>query len=179
MADHGGILALDLSLTTGYAYGGLRANAPLVGRWFLNGGLANMGEAWVDLQNRVEDFIVLNKPSLIVYALPYAKVQTTARLGLGLAAHAESSGYRMEVKVREIPEGTARKGVLGRGYFADRDAEKKIIKGSARRNAKSAAMTWCEGKGWAVRDDNEGDACIIWEFSRRFVLSRQQWNQLV
>lgn len=179
MADQGGILALDLSLSTGWAYGGVRANAPWIGRWFLNGGIRDMGETWVDLQNRLEDLITLQKPSLIVYALPYAKVQTTARLGLGLAAHAESSGWRMDVQVREIPEGTARKHVLGRGGFAERDEHKRIIKGSARRNAKAASMLWCEGKGWAVRDDNEADACVIWEFSRRFVLSRQQWSQLV
>lgn len=179
MSDTGGILALDLSLTTGWAYGGVREIAPRFGRWRLNGGLHNMGEAWVDLQNRLEDFCALQKPSLIVYALPYAKIQTTARLGMGLAAHAESSGFRMEVQVREIPEGTARKGVLGRGGFAERDDQKRIIKGSARKNAKAASMAWCEAKGWAVRDDNESDACVIWEFSRRFVLSRQQWNHLV
>ena len=179
MTDQGGILALDLSLSTGFAYGGLQSSAPLIGRWFLNGGIHAMGEAWVDLQNRLEDFIALQRPSLIVYALPYAKLQTTARLGLGLAAHAESSGFRMDVKVREIPEGTARKGVLGRGGFAERDEHKRIIKGSASRNAKAASMMWCEGKGWPVRDDNESDACVIWEFSRRFVLSRRQWNQLV
>lgn len=179
MSEPGGILALDLSLITGYAYGGMSANAPRVGRWFINGGLNGMGEAWVDLQNRIEDFVQVNRPSLIVYALPYAKVQTTARLSLGLAAHAESSAYRMEVDVREIPEGTARKGVLGRGFFAERDHQKKIIKGSARNNAKAAARAWCEGKGWNVRDDNEADACVIFEFARRFVLSRRQWNQLV
>ena len=179
MSDQGGILALDLSLTTGYAYGAVSATAPLIGRWHINGGIANMGEAWVDLQNKLEDFLALFRPSLIVYALPYAKMQTTARLGLGLAAHAESSGVRMEVQVREIPEGTARKGVLGRGGFAERDDHRRVIKGSARRNAKSAAMAWCAGKGWIVRDDNEGDACVIWEFSRRFVLSRRQWDQIV
>jgi len=179
MSEQGGILALDLSLSTGWAYGGLRVNAPLIGRWFLNGGVRDMGQSWVDLQNRLEDFITLQKPSLIVYALPYAKVQTTARLGLGLAAHAESSCWRLEVQVREIPEGTARKHVLGRGGFAERDDRKQIIKGSARKNAKAASMAWCEGKGWPVRDDNESDACVLWEFARRFVLSRQQWSQLV
>ncbi len=179
MSEAGGILALDLSLTTGWVYGGLRTTTPRIGRWFLNGGIHDMGEAWVDLQNRLEDFIEVQRPSLIVYALPYAKVQTTARLGIGLAAHAESSGWRMEVKVREIPEATARKQVLGRGGFAQRDQHKRIIKGSARKNAKNAGMAWCEGRGWPVRDDNESDACVIWEFSRRFVLSRQQWNQLV
>lgn len=179
MSEQGGILALDLSLTTGWAYGGLRANTPQIGRWFLNGGLARMGESWVDLQNRLEDLMAVQRPSLVVYALPYVKLQTSGRLGLGLAAHAESSCYRMKIDVREIPEGTARKGVLGRGGFAERDEDKRIIKGSASKNAKAASLAWCEGKGWPVRDDNESDACVIWEFSRRFVLSRRQWNQLV
>jgi hypothetical protein len=179
MSETGGILALDLSLKTGWAYGGVRATAPRVGLWRLNGGLLDMGQAWVDLQNKVEDFAAVSQPSLIVYALPYAKIQTTARLGLGLAAHAESSAWRLSIQVREIPEGTARKGVLGRGGFAERDDQKRIIKGSARKNAKAASMAWCEGKGWPVRDDNESDACVIWEFARRFVLSRQQWNQLI
>ncbi len=164
---------------TGYCYGGVRDNTPEIGRWRLNGGIANMGESFVDLQNKLEDYMALLRPSLVIYALPYAKMQTTARLGLGLAAHAESSCFRMEVRVREIPEGTARKGVLGRGGFAERDEHKRIVKGSARKNAKAASMAWCEGKGWAVRDDNESDAAVIWEFSRRFVLSRKQWDQLV
>lgn len=179
MPAPGGILALDLSLTTGVAYGGVRDTTPEFGRWRLNGGIARMGEAWVDLQNKMDDFCAIVRPSLVVYALPYAKMQTTARLGLGFAAHAESACYRLDIDVREIPEGTARKAVLGRGHFAQRDDDKKIIKGSARREAKKASVEWCENKGWAVRDDNEADALVVWTYACRFVLSRQQWGEAV
>ena len=91
---------------------------------------------------------------------------------MGMAAHVESSGYRLSVKVREIPEGTARKQVLGRGNFAERDEHRRIIKGTASKNAKAAAVRWCETKGWLVRDDNEADAAVIWQFAKWFVQSR-------
>lgn len=171
----GGILALDLSLTTGFAYGGLRENSPFFSRWRLNGGIARMGEAWVDLQNKIEDFLALQRPEFVVYALPFAKQQTSARLGLGLAAHTESSCFRMEVPCFEVQESTARKNILGRGSFTERNERREIIKGSGRKNAKEAVMDWCINKGWAIRDDNEADACVMWEYARRFTLSRKQW----
>lgn len=173
----GGILTLDLSLMTGWAYGGTRDVAPDFGRWPIRGGIANMGEAWVDLQNRVEDFCELQRPTLIVYAVPFAKQQTSARLGLGFAAHAESSAFRMSIRVREAQEGKARKDILGRGGFGQRDRAGKIIKGTASKDAKETALGWCRARGWNVPDHNAADACVIWEWARRFVLSRQQWDQ--
>lgn len=177
MADRGGILALDISLMTGVAYGGVRDTAPDFDRWPIRGGIADMAEAWIDLQNKLEDFCELQRPSLIVYAAPFAKQQTSARLGLGLAAHAESSGKRMGIMVREAREDKARKEILGRAQFGERDIRGKIIKGTGSKAAKETALGWCRSKGWMVPDHNAADACVIWEWARRFVLSRQQWGQ--
>lgn len=175
MTNQGGILTLDLSLCTGFAYGNLRDTTPLISRWRLNGGIARMGEAWVDLQNKLEDFMAVSRPSLVVYAVPFAKQQTSARLGLGFSSHVESSCFRLSVPCYEVQEPTARKHILGRGSFTERDADKRIIKGSGRKGAKEASMEWCRARGWDIRDDNESDAAVMWEYARRFTLSRKQW----
>lgn len=174
----GGVLALDLSLTTGWCYGAIKDAAPEFGRWWINGGIHRMGESFVDLQNSLERFLIAHRPSIVVYAMPYAKVQTTARLTIGLAAHAESSCFREGVRVREVVESTARKHVLGRGSFGERGEDRRFIKGSARQGAKDAALAWCRGRGWRVADDNEADACVVWEYARRFLLSRVQWGEV-
>lgn len=176
MPDVGGILALDLSLRTGIAYGCLRDTSPHISLWRINGGIARMGEAWVDMQNRLEDFVAVTRPSMVVYAVPFAKQQTSARLGLGFSSHVESSCYRLDLPCYEVQEPTARKHILGRGSFTERDANRQIIKGSGRKGAKEASMEWCRNKGWEIRDDNEADACVMWEYARRYTLSRKQWS---
>lgn len=120
----------------------------------------------------------VEKPQLMVFAARFNTAQTSAEFLLGMAAHAGSSAYRMGVEPRKIMEPTARKAILGQGSFVQRDATKKIIRGSGSKRAKAAAVEWCENKGWDVGgDDNQADALVIWEYARRYVLSRQQWGQ--
>lgn len=168
--DQGGIFAVDLSTHTGWAYGGLNAPRPISGTWVLAGGLNDLGRCYASLQNELEDAFALHRPSLLVFAVPLSKKQTTARLLLGLAAHAESQAYRDRVRCREVVEGSVRKAILGRGGW------RKSDDGSASDQAKAAVMAWCRGKGWPFVDHNAADACVVWEFARRFQLSRKQWG---
>ncbi|MFA9204890.1 MAG: hypothetical protein ACEQSH_00380 [Bacteroidia bacterium] len=172
------IMSVDMSKSTGFAIGAVEGPPrPVFGTWMMPG-MANMGAAWVHLQNTLEDAMQVYKPDVLVYAVPFAKMQTTARYLLGMAAHAESSAYRMSVRCYEVMESTARKAILGQGRFVTKDADGRNIKGSGTRGAKDAAVTWCENRGWDVGgDDNQADALVIYEFTKRFILSRQQWGQ--
>lgn len=172
----GHILALDISLTVGWAFGALRDAAPQIGRIWVNGGIHAMGEAWVDWQNKLEPLIERLGPDIVVWAKPLMKQQTSAELLVGLSDHTESSCFRTDVLARPIIESTARKQVLGRGGFGTR-VNGKIVKGSASREAKAAGLAWCRNRGWPVEDDNESDACVVWEYARRFLLSRRQWGE--
>lgn len=175
MPAPGGILAVDLSTLTGWCYGSASGNAPEWGVWRLPG-MKNLGRCWVELQNKLEDFMSVTRPALLVFATPLAANQTTARLLLGLAAHAESSAYRLKVQTAEVTESTARKEVLGRGSFTVRDADGVPIRGEGSKVAKAMALDWCQRQGWDVADHNAADACVVWEYARR-VLARQRGIQ--
>lgn len=158
MSAPGGILTLDLSLTTGWAYGLASMGRPVCGVWKLPGGGDN-GRTYTALGNILADAIHLHQPALVVMEAPLIKQQTSARLLLGLAAHVESTCYRWEVPCREQSVMTVRKLVLGRGMFP---------KGMA----KAAVLAWCAEKAWPVQDDNAADACVLWAYARQTMATR-------
>lgn len=194
MPGPGGILALDIGVRVGWCYGGVRDNRPDFGGWALpaSGDLDDvpfslrdgllLGARGAALENELSDFMALTRPRRLVFAVRFAAAQTTAYLLTGLAVAAEIQGYRSGVQeIAKLAESEARKHVLGRGSFGDRDPSNgnKIIKGSGTPKAKAAALSWCNGKGWNVGDEADiADACVIWEFDRRGQLARRQWGEL-
>lgn len=148
-----GILACDLSLKVGWAFGLETDKAPRCGVWLLPSS-ADLGRRYAALGNELADALALHQPRLVVFEAALAhKRQTSARLLMGLAAHAESTCWRWDVECREADVQTIRKAVLGRGTFP---------KGEA----KPAVMAWCTSQGWAFPDDNAADALCLWQFAR-------------
>lgn len=156
MHTQGGILALDLSSRTGWAYGGKEDAAPLCGVWVLAPG--ELGKMLASFENELEDAIVFHKPSLIMVEAPLPPTAVSNanvwRQQLGLAALAEATAYRHDIRFREMAASTIRREILGTARFPNG-------------NAKTAVLTHCQNRGWPVPDHNAADACVTWEYTHR------------
>jgi Holliday junction resolvasome RuvABC endonuclease subunit len=148
----GGVLALDLSLSTGWALGGINDADPISGVWRLPG-IDNLGRAFTALSNELEDAIALHQPRWVVAEAPLPDIrQTSARLLLGLSAHVESSCYRMGVPCFEVAVTTVRATVMGTGRFPKGEAKQHVL-------------AWCARRGWTDLTDDEADARLVWLYA--------------
>ena len=150
MAGPGGILSLDLSLTTGWSYGVLNQK-PVWGHWSL-GRMAQPGAVYAVLEDQIDDAIKLFRPSQIVYEAPFApQAQTNAEIGkllLGLCAIVELIACRHDVVCSHQQVTTARKAILG----------KNPTGGAAK--VKPVVMEWAQKRGWRAQDD-EADSLLL------------------
>jgi Holliday junction resolvasome RuvABC endonuclease subunit len=155
MHDPGGILSLDLSSRTGWAYGGEDDPYPLCGVWIMEGDTARI---LVGFENELEDALVFFKPRLIMAEAPLPPTALSNvnvwRQQLGLAAMAEAAAFRHDIRFAENAASTIRTEVLGTARFP---------KGQV----KPAVLAYCDRRGWKVPDHNAADACIVWEYAHR------------
>ena len=146
---------------------------PVYGGWMLPG-MADLGRLYAALRNVLDDAIQVHRPERLVFAPAlFREAQTAARALLGLASIAELTAYDNGLQVFEIAETTARKAILGRGSFGTRDAGGHVIKGTGSVQAKSAAMDFCHARGWHPDSHDTADSLILWEYDRRWQISRQ------
>jgi Holliday junction resolvasome RuvABC endonuclease subunit len=170
LPQQGGVLALDLSSMTGWAYGVPGAPRPLTGVWKLPTHLG-MGASYAALENELADFISDWQVAEVIMEAPLGeamkaagegrKNEASARQQLGLAALVLSECYRQDVPCLEEHVNTVRKAVLGTGRLP-------------RVQAKAAVMTYCARMGWTVVDDNAGDAAILWAYRTSVIRTRQR-----
>jgi hypothetical protein len=155
MSRPGGILALDLSSSVGWAYGNPDDRVPLCGVWVLPTG--DLGRLLASFENELEDAIIFHRPALIMCEAPLPPTHrsnaSTWRHQLGLAALAESTAYRHDIRFREQACSTIRLSVLGTARFPNGDP-------------KDAVLAYCRTMGWTVPDHNAGDACVVWQYTR-------------
>ena len=175
MAEPGGVLALDLSLTTGWCYGGLNDRDPVSGLWLLPR-VQDLGAQFAALDNEVDDALTLFHPSVVLTEAPmYDKLQTSARLLIGLANIVLAAAWRHGVRANEQAAPTIRRAVLGRGSFGDPDPTnpRRRLNGTA--NAKRAVIAWCHAQGWTqITDHNEADARVTWRYAVDQIRARQR-----
>ena len=156
MPGTGGILTLDLSGVVGWAYGKPEDREPLCGAWELAKG--DLGRILASFDNELEDSIVMHRPVLIMAEAPLPPTAISRadvwRQQLGLAALAQTAAYRHDIRFREQAASTVRTAILGTSRFP---------KGEA----KDFVMAYCREQRWSVPDHNAGDACILWDYSRR------------
>lgn len=156
MPAPGGILTLDLSLTTGWAYGSL-GEKPCWGHWFL-GKMERPGRVYACLEDEIDDAIRLHQPRHIVYEAPFApQAQTNAQVGkllLGLPAIVELIAERHTVQCSFQQVTQARKAVLGHSPTGGAAKVKPVI------------MGWAKGRGWDTRGhDDAADALLLLVYS--------------
>lgn len=172
MASGGGIMALDLATTLGWAYASPEvvaswANdaAPLVKRRVIgvrsgsmklaptgagNGEVGNRLLEWLDQQN-----LVFQPRELIIEApLPGGQRDVNSAMRLfGLAFLAESYAFKRRWKFATVHNASVKKSITGSGAAKKPEVMSAII-----------------GMGFEIIDDNQADAiaCLIhWVMSRR------------
>lgn len=154
-----GTLALDVSLSVGWAFGLDTDAAPRCGVWLLPSS-ADLGKRYAALGNELADALALHQPRLVLMEAPLVRQDNSARLLLGLAAHVESTCWRWGVECREAHSATIRKAVLGKGTFPAG-------------TAKAAVLAYCEAQGWAVPSHDAADACVTWAYARMQAAERR------
>jgi crossover junction endodeoxyribonuclease RuvC len=149
MSDKGGILALDLSTRTGWAYG-LPGAVPVTGVWMLPSYAIDPGRCLAALGNEFADAIWLHQPTQVWVEAPLSlSGQThanTAMQQFQLDGVVLETCYRWERPVRRAHAGTVRKAVLGRGNNVSKDD----------------VVAWAVARGIAVADHNAADAAMLW-----------------
>ena len=150
MAGPGGILALDLSLTTGHAYGRL-GERPVWGHWNL-GRMAEGGAVYARLEDEIDDAIKIHRPRLIAYEAPLPanrqNQNNVAKLLLGLPAIVELICYRHSIPHYFQHAGEARKNVLGKAPTGP--------------GLKGVIIDWAKSRSWDVRgQDDAADALLL------------------
>lgn len=173
MSDPRGVLALDLATVTGWAWG-VDHEAPRYGLWRL-GDDPNLGRRCSCLANFIEDFCALQKPEMIVFEAPVAKMQTSARSLIYLAGVVEMMGYEQGIPVREEPPQVSRKLILGRGSFFAKDAGGKTLRranGKMISETKNTVMAWAQSRGWTPETHDVADALCLLEYAHTMRRSR-------
>ena len=157
--DPGGILALDLASTVGWAYGPIVSEGatPTCGAWILPN-IGGIGAKCAAFENELLDSISLFQPSHIVMeaALP-AKAQSSqwsAEAAIGLSCYAQGTAYRHDIDISKISALTVRKVILGRGTFP---------KGEA----KDFVQAFCREQGWRFPTHDAADALVTWLYASR------------
>jgi Holliday junction resolvasome RuvABC endonuclease subunit len=156
MITRGTILALDLSLKTGFAVG--RDGGRLVwGVWNLGKqDDSGSGLRFSKLAGELEDAITVHAPELVVYEAPAGKRgMGTARLLLALCGIVEMVSSEAGIRYREEHVGTVRKLVLGHG-------RPQAAEGA---HPKSPMLDWCRAQGWDVESDDAADALILLRYA--------------
>lgn len=156
-AAPGGVLALDLSLRTGWAYGHDHA-APVHGVWVL-GKTADLGAVFSGLAGELQDAIAVLAPSVVLMEAPLPpQAQTaaiSARLQFGLAAVTEMICHEAGVPCEEERAQTVRKLVLGHSRVEKQDI-----------------MDWCGAEGYRPAEHNDGDALVLLRY--RHIIGRSR-----
>lgn len=176
MSNARGILALDLAIKTGWAYGE-DFQAPRYGMINLNpeSEPVPLGKRNSRLAAFLEDFITISRPVLIIYEAPVPRQQTSARGLVYLAGIVEMIAEEQGVPVREAHVGEPRKMILGRSAFFARGDDGKVLRkanGKMVSETKNTVMAWARGRGWDPLTDDVADALCLLEYAHTLRRSR-------
>jgi hypothetical protein len=156
----GGTAFLDLSLTTGWAYGHAGDPKPVCGAWELPRTHED-GAAFAALYDVLCDFHEHFEPKRIVAEAPLPPGTTrsnmlTWKCQIGLLAIARLVASQYGMAVREAHVDTVRATVLrGRPWKGKQAHGKPVV------------MQWCHEQGLQPPDHNAGDAIVGLEFALR------------
>lgn len=159
----GGVLALDLSLHTGWAYAH-GFDGPISGVWNL-GRVAELGRALSGLAGEVEAAITLYEPATIIFEAPLTMGGQTSnanlRLLVGAAGVVEMIAYEAGIKCLEEAVDTVRKAVIG--FCRQKKTDPKGW-------VKQCVFNWAVAEGFKPADNNESDALAL----LRYMLTMQR-----
>ena len=153
------ILALDLARHFGWAEG-----EPGSEPRFGSGKFAPVGSSQEDVFagaiREIGSRIAAFPPRVLVYEEPELyrlrdgkATKATIEVLFGLPAIVQGVAKRFGVPViRKAPTFDIRKHFIGQGRMKRADAKKAVV-------------AECLRRGWVVRNDDEGDACALWDYA--------------
>ena len=154
----GGIIAWDLSRTTGWCYGRAGDTTPMFGTLHLSDTTADA--RFVAFEDRVADMLEEIQPGQVVLEkalpLPAHNSMFVTSQQLTLASLVRMEAWRSSVPVFEIDCATVRQDILGRRWFA-------------KDTAKREAMRFCLRRGWKVANHHQADAALVWLWYTRLI----------
>lgn len=163
-AQPGGLLFLDISLATGWVYGGrehIAPPGPIWGKWNLPK-FPDLGRRIVALENELSFALSRYEPGKVGIEAPLefgAKGSFhTARLLLCLAGAVEAITYRWEKQYIERSVTTARTAVCGRARMnSDETAAGTDVK-------RAIVAPWIADMQWDIPDADAADAAVGWAY---------------
>jgi hypothetical protein len=154
----GSILALDIATVTGWALG-RPDKAPKFGFARIGKQGGERCNLYRSFRIWIESFVNTHAVKLIVYESPAApmvmagrtNIETIKRL-IGMCEHLEEWCVGTGIELREASVQQVRAHFIG--------SNMKSVQ------AKAATIARCHELGWMVTNDNEGDACALWDYQR-------------
>lgn len=157
----GGVLFLDLSTETGWAYGLPGSGQPHWGVWKLPDTF-DLGRRMCAFENVLLEFFDKYRPSLVSIEAPLPANQqsnaSTAEILIGLAIVTEMCAYRWKIKFARRSSHTVRSAVIGRSRITQ---DEKRQRGSVK---KTIVEPWIAAMGWVIPNHNARDAAIGWAY---------------
>jgi hypothetical protein len=162
-AKPGGLLFLDISLHTGWVYGGrehIAAPGPIWGKWEIE--QYGLGRRMYALDCALSDALDRYNPGRVGIEAPLKVVKNrsghAAELLLCLAGQAEATCVRWEKPFFKSQFDKTRNAVLGRRLMTSEEAERGLT-------VKSAIVEpWVTRMGWHIPDEDARDAAVGWAF---------------
>lgn len=154
------VLAIDAGFRLGY--GVLGGDTVLSGSHALPGSSKNLGLALYAMQQRLEHFVDVHKPDIIVIARPFISRKATPeslRPLFSMYGMVEYVAHARSMRCGEVAENTARKEFLGTDNLP-----------SDSKRIKKAVIQACKDRGWPATDDHAADSLCV----AAYALSRLQ-----
>lgn len=155
------ILALDVASATGYAYGDGADKVPTFGTIRLPRAseLGEYGPRFAAFRRELLQLIPQSAPEMVWFESPVVHGmigktnEHTLRLLIALPAFVEEICHTFRIQCREATSPEMRKHFLGSAH-------------GKRADLKLAMMKQCHLLNWNVGDDNQADACGLWDLAR-------------
>ena len=151
MDIEGEILSLDLATATGWCCGKPDNANPDFGHFIIPPTGDDVGRFGLTFAGWLKPLIEVRKPALVIFEAPILPKQTTpitARKLMLLAGLTEMMARQRKIPCREGRASTVKKYFAGTGRAQKQDTK---------------AM--CRRYGWAVKTDDEADACAQWAYA--------------
>ena len=155
------IMAFDIAGHTGIAFGGAgeipRSTSVDLGR--------KKSEAvrYSKMIGLTRKMIAQFEPDLVVYEAPVGGPKTSHFL-VGVAACFVGEAHRNGVNIKKLELSSVRRHFLGK-HLTSRHFP-HLTKAKARIEIKRAVVARCHQLGWDVDDDDEADACALWDYAQ-------------
>lgn len=154
------VMAFDIATRCGVAFGTAggtpRATAVDLGKGFSD------AERFAKVIGATRRLLERFEPDLVAFEEAVGGPKTSHFL-VGIAACFQGQAAAMGYRPRPVPIATVRKHFLGKHLTAQHFPG--LSKGRARLAIKRQVVARCTALGWEVKDDDEADACAIWDYA--------------